>query len=208
MSGGGVGTPILNLIHICSSNEYDENTKVPTVEEPDENMLYLVPNDGESNNLFNEWIYVEGAWEKIGDVSVTIPTPDWNVETYGQNGYIDNKPSIKSGTGNWSIVEGNNTVASGSSTHAEGSNTIAASNYQHVFGKYNVADNSSTYVEIVGNGDSNTRSNARTLDWNGNEWINGNLTVHGASFTLGSATITESQLQTLVSLSSATGVGF
>ena len=33
------------------------------------------------------------------------------------------------------------------------------------------------YVEIVGNGDWSTRSNARTLDWNGNEVLSGKLTV-------------------------------
>ncbi|MBO7697088.1 MAG: hypothetical protein J6Y28_04905 [Acholeplasmatales bacterium] len=46
-----------------------------------------------------------------------------------------------------------------------------------VFGEYNIQDNSSadisnrgTYIEIVGKGTaSNARSNARTLDWNGNE---------------------------------------
>ena len=55
----------------------------------------------------------------------------------------------------------------------------------HVFGKYNIVDPSTasidengTYIEIVGNGAAaNVRSNARTLDWNGNEWLAGDLTV-------------------------------
>lgn len=33
-----------------------------------------------------------------------------------------------------------------------------------------------TYIEIVGNGTENRRLNIRTLDYNGNEWINGTLT--------------------------------
>ena len=38
---------------------------------------------------------------------------------------------------------------------------------------------SSRYVEIVGNGESNnSRSNARTLDWNGNERLKGNIYVN------------------------------
>lgn len=51
-----------------------------------------------------------------------------------------------------------------------------------------------TYAEIVGNGeDNNNRSNARTLDWEGNETLAGSLT-------LGSTTITEAQLQALLAL--------
>ena len=62
--------------------------------------------------------------------------------------------------------------------HAEGLHTVAASIFQHVFGQYNIIDRNGAYVEIVGNGSpvGNTRSNARTLDGNGNEWIAGTLT--------------------------------
>ena len=56
--------------------------------------------------------------------------------------------------------------------------------YQHVFGTYNKLDSSSnssnqkgTYVEIVGNGTNNNLTNARTLDWQGNETLSGKLTV-------------------------------
>ena len=66
-----------------------------------------------------------------------------------------------------------------------------------VFGEYNIQDNSSadisnrgTYIEIVGKGTaSNARSNARTLDWNGNEQISGSFTpMTSNSQTLGSST--------------------
>lgn len=85
-----------------------------------------------------------------------------------------------------SHAEGYNTKASGAyGSHAEGNYTIAAGGSQHVVGKYNIADAPSQsyspngqYVEIVGNGTSdNNRSNARTLDWNGNEILAGKLTV-------------------------------
>lgn len=101
-------------------------------------------------------------------------------------------------SGNGSHTEGNETTASGYISHAEGSFTIASGHAshtegfyttaqrrsQHVFGEYNVLDvtgsttsDKGTYVEIVGNGTSSTRSNARTLDWSGNEWLAGKLTV-------------------------------
>ena len=87
-------------------------------------------------------------------------------------------------SGESSHAEGGNTEASGIFAHAEGLYTVANHESQHVFGEYNIADPSSAtassrgnYVEIVGNGNSSTRSNARTLDWNGNEVLSGKLTV-------------------------------
>lgn len=91
-------------------------------------------------------------------------------------------------SGDYSHSEGaGDTEASGDISHAEGYGTIAQRKSQHVFGEYNIADTTGadgtvrgTYVEIVGNGTSNLnsdRSNARTLDWNGNEVLAGKLTV-------------------------------
>ena len=86
--------------------------------------------------------------------------------------------------GDYSTSFGNSTAANGQASLAEGSNTIASHKSQHVFGEYNESDPSSaaatargTYVEIVGNGTSSTRSNARTLDWNGNEVLSGTSTA-------------------------------
>lgn len=82
-------------------------------------------------------------------------------------------------------AEGNKTEASGYYSHTEGSWTNATHRSQHVFGEYNLLDESTkrqdqrgTYVEIVGNGTSiNNRSNIRTLDWDGNQILAGKLTV-------------------------------
>lgn len=74
-----------------------------------------------------------------------------------------------------SHTEGYKTSAYGNAAHAEGFHTSAHSDYQHVSGKYNISDWNNTYAEIVGNGELNALSNARTLDWNGNEEIAGNL---------------------------------
>ena len=90
-------------------------------------------------------------------------------------------------SGPQSHAEGGGTTASGSTSHAEGSGTIANHKSQHVFGECNIADPSlngpntrGDYIEIVGNGTTNTnRSNARTLDWSGNETLAGNLTIGG-----------------------------
>lgn len=100
--------------------------------------------------------------------------------------------------GHYSHAEGDNTIASGSTSHTEGRLTTAAGDYshaegkstiashrsQHVFGENNVLDpsqvnsvNYGTYVEIVGNGKVSP-SNARTLDWEGNERLNGTLYIN------------------------------
>lgn len=79
-----------------------------------------------------------------------------------------------------SHAEGVDAVASGDQSHAEGEGTEAAGENQHVGGKYNVIDQSDTYAEIIGNGtDENNRSNARTLDWQGNETIAGEFYFNG-----------------------------
>ena len=85
------------------------------------------------------------------------------------------------GSGDGSHAEGLTTIASGHYSHAEGCNTEASGNWQHVQGRWNIED--ATYAHIVGNGnDSNTRSNAHTLDWQGNAWYQGSVTSNGADY--------------------------
>ena len=76
-----------------------------------------------------------------------------------------------------SVANGSQNKATGNYSHATGIGTTAASENQTVIGAYNIADNNGTYVEIVGNGSYNRKSNARTLDWSGNETLAGKLTV-------------------------------
>lgn len=321
MSTSMSGNVSANFIHICSNEEYDAEELIPTIEEPEENVFYLVPTSEENGNLFNEWIYVDGNWEKFGaSTNIEVPQPDWSAASE-TSGYINNKPAIRqylnggiiegdiinnvasgynshaeglstnaigsyshaegisttasgnashaegSGTqasggashaegggtkaigsnshaegggttasgdqshaegggaraiGDNSHAEGSGTTASGSQAHAEGSGTQANGNgshtegiftiaqyaYQHVFGMYNISDSITggtsdsigNYIEIVGNGNNENRSNARTLDWSGNEWVAGNLTAAGGSITIGSTTVTEQQLQALLAL--------
>ena len=64
---GGSGTGL--SIHICSANEYDAITGVPIIENPSETTFYLVPTGDGANDIYDEWVYVEGAWEKFGSGS-------------------------------------------------------------------------------------------------------------------------------------------
>ena len=107
--------------------------------------------------------------------------------SHAEGNYSTASSNFSHAEGNWSTAsgyashsEGDNTVASGDYSHAEGNSTISSSENQHVQGKYNIEDKDNKYAHIVGNGSNNsTRSNAHTLDWNGNAWFAGKLTQEG-----------------------------
>ena len=75
-----------------------------------------------------------------------------------------------------------NNTANGKYAHAEGIYTKASSEGQHVQGKHNIEDINGTYAHILGNGDNNKKSNAHTIDWEGNAWFSGDLKIGGTSY--------------------------
>lgn len=102
-----------------------------------------------------------------------------STEATGSNSHAEGQNTTSSGIA--SHAEGNSTIASGHYSHAEGEETKASSKNQHVQGKYNVEDSSGTYAHIVGNGeysiDNSKCSNAHTLDWSGNAWYAGKVSI-------------------------------
>ena len=102
--------------------------------------------------------FTNGCVEASGNGSVAIGyhqnSSDGSTYSKGQN----------------SIAIGNyNTSANKLLSLAIGKGVLSSSNYQHCICKYNIEDGNSVYAHIVGNGTSNTsRSNAYTLDWQGN----------------------------------------
>lgn len=94
-------------------------------------------------------------------------------------------------------AEGQNTTANGDNSHTEGIGTKTYYPNQHVQGKYNTDDPGGNYAHIVGNGTSDTsRSNAHTLDWNGNAWFAGNVRV-GGTYTNGAGIVGAKTLATI-----------
>lgn len=94
-------------------------------------------------------------------------------EASGVGAHAEGNNSVASGA--YSHAEGSNTEASATASHAGGAGTIAQGPYQTVVGVYNTAEGdgsssgSNHLLFIVGNGtDDNNRSNALTVDWNGN----------------------------------------
>ena len=67
-------------IHVCTVDEYDAETGVPTIQDPDEKTIYLVPGDNETgSDLYIEWIYVDSNWEQFG--SATIDLSDYALKS-------------------------------------------------------------------------------------------------------------------------------
>lgn len=124
--------------------------------------------------------------------------------TKASGGYSHAEGSDTTASGAYSHAEGASTKASGLEAHAEGYNTVASGNFthtegyctnarrrsQHAQGEFNILDTKGSatvrgiYAHIIGNGTSDdARSNAHTLDWDGNAWYSGDVYVGSASGT-------------------------
>ena len=116
------------------------------------------------------------------NMTITVDQPlvfdDENIEYC----YVDIYEAVA--FGELSHSEGHNTIAYGYASHTEGVYTRANGEAQHVQGQYNLVDVEEDYAHIVGNGtDYGTRSNAHTLDWEGNAWFSGDVYVGSNSGT-------------------------
>ena len=129
---------------------------------------------------------------RVGDIGVCSTAEGNENKASGTSSHAEGELTTASGyashaegagttsRSNSSHAEGSNTIAGGDYSHAEGYYTIASSNHQHAQGKYNIEDREKKYAHIVGNGTSSIdRSNAHTLDWNGNAWYSGKLSQEG-----------------------------
>lgn len=100
--------------------------------------------------------------------------------------------NITTASGAVAMSTGSQTEASGTVSATFGIQTKANHQAQFVFGAFNEEDASSAasysrgnYVEVVGNGTADdARSNARTLDWDGNEILAGNISINGGTTTI------------------------
>lgn len=93
--------------------------------------------------------------------------------------------------GDFSHAEGMWTVAAEEGSHAEGRGTFTNREYQHVQGKYNASDSSALF--IVGNGYSNIRSNAITVQEDGSLWVSNDIKVGGTKYDNATATVLTSE---------------
>ena len=153
--------------------------------------------EGGSTDASGNWSHAEGnVTDAIGDYSHAEGS---YAEAKGEASHAEGTHTTASGAhshaegnnttaiGDRSHAEGNNTTAIGVCSHAEGGGTIASGDYSHVQGINNIEDTEGKYAHIVGNGGNRSnRSNAHTLDWDGNAWYAG--TIEGTGIILPSTT--------------------
>lgn len=146
--------------------------------------------EGQNTEASSESSHAEGTKTKAsGQYS---HAEGFNTKASGNISHAEGSTTVASGytshsegfgttaSGHHSHAEGYYTTASGDYSHAEGSGTIASGECAHVQGKFNIKDEENKYAHIVGNGTSDTaRSNAHTLDWDGNAEYAGDVLSKG-----------------------------
>lgn len=127
---------------------------------------------------------MQACYRHYGFVSANVSLPvetahiEFNGEGINLSGIMALTLTTTTLTSANASSHGLKTEALGCNSFAEGKGTVAASHNQHVEGRYNKKDLENKYAHIVGNGTGdNKRSNAYTLDWDGNGEYAGNLNV-------------------------------
>lgn len=96
-------TEVNNLISQIPKMDIEVVSSLPTTDISTE-TIYLLSGGAETGNLYEEYLYVNNAWEKLGAQSITIPTPDWEASS-GESGYVANRTHYKEITNRTTIFE-------------------------------------------------------------------------------------------------------
>jgi hypothetical protein len=129
--------------------------------------------EGEMTRVTSYASHAEGSYTKMPDGTTRYGTAS-GYASHIEGGGCHAEASC-------SHSEGLATTTKGNYSHSEGRYTIASSPAQHVEGVANIEDAASTYIHIAGNGDWDSRSNAHTLDWEGNAWFSGDIYIGSTS---------------------------
>ena len=66
-------TPTSVNFIVLSEGQYDPNTHKPLITDPQEGVIYLVQDVSDStDNIYKEWIYINGRWDELGAPSMTV----------------------------------------------------------------------------------------------------------------------------------------
>lgn len=161
--------------------------------------------EGEKTTAFGRYSHAEGQSYNILPSTITAESTDediiaeWNSTDFsyakGVSSHVEGRNCLGLGDsshaeggrnlslGECSHAEGFSVEAKGRYSHAEGVSTIATAEGSHVEGKHNIIDNDNEYLHIAGNGTDEKKSNAFTLDWNGNAWFSGDVYIGSESKT-------------------------
>ena len=125
------------------------------------NKIYLVPNqDGQGNNVYIEYLYVEDVWEKLGEFKPEVDLSEYvkSSEIYQciKKEYDSTKRAFGAvvmddssvASGHYAIALGFNTKATGADSVAIGCGAIATGSYSFAIGRGSQA--SETYSIALG----------------------------------------------------------
>lgn len=147
-----------------------------------------------------------GKWATVGGGYMNKATRNYATVSGGSNNTASSDGSAVGG--------GEYNTASGVNAFVVGDHNNANSGNGFVFGKYNQSYSGAFYAELVGNGtDENNRSNARKLDWNGNEWLAGRINADTGNFrngatSSGNVDITDGFMQRRLPAVPTAGTGY
>lgn len=143
--------------------------------------MYLPENLGHSGDASNSWNFGTG---NISSGANSLTIGDNNINNNSISSLVAGSNN-KVSDGGYILVSGVENEVAGDMSSANGNGIKVQSKNQHVEGKFNILDESGSahqegeYVHIVGNGTSNIdRSNAHTLDWDGNAEYAGDVIAH------------------------------
>lgn len=171
-SGASIGVTVKSnwLTGGASFTKGTAETKTST---PAFGTRYSIYYDG--NHTFSQIHTVSGSvtCTIYAEYVVTAPAPTYLFgQLYGDPGDPPGPFSLQEGisvaAGDYAHAEGYQTQASGNYSHAQNEGTIAADYAQTALGQWNVANSSTYYAVIVGNGSAdNDRSDAFAMTWEG-----------------------------------------
>lgn len=123
----------------------------------DENTIYMVERtNSETNNVYDEYLYLNDSWEKIGSTEVDLTDYLKKTDLTFTNGLTESDGTvswnlydrIRKGTGGLAVIEGAyENTASGSYSHAEGNRTRATSEGSHAEGIDTSASHNGAHAE-------------------------------------------------------------
>lgn len=82
--------PGVTNMYVCSGTEVRGISHAPNIAKPDEETVYLVPQDDDGAQ-YKSWVYADGAWKFVEELTVTFD------ETEGGNGLSAYEVAVKNG---------------------------------------------------------------------------------------------------------------
>lgn len=167
---GAVEYTLTNPINIRNGLTTDDIIKSASIMRSNNRILKVINATVENNKIIK--FTLDSTLSSTDAINETVSFLFGNVAK-GFGSHAEGEAVFAQGNG--SHAEGLATQAQGIASHAEGRATISQSDYSHAEGKFNIGGD---YLHVAGNGtDGDNLSNAYTLDWQGNGWYAGKLTV-------------------------------